>query len=60
MAYELRFADGQVVRFDEEAALSVEQIAALEAGRAKLVCIKPDGAEVVLVDIHEIQQEVEA
>jgi len=60
MVYELRFEDGQIERFEKEASLSKEQLAALDAGRAKLIYVKPDGKEIVLFDLAEIQREVQA
>lgn len=51
MTYELRFVDGTIVTVDPEKALSENDLAALEAGRASLVAVDERGNVTVLAEV---------
>jgi len=52
MIYELRFRDGTAQTVDAEQALSDEQLAALNEGRAKLVAVDKCGNVAVLAEVN--------
>lgn len=51
MIYQLRFRNGAVERLDAEKALTNEQLASLNAGRAKLVAVDDHGNVAVLAEV---------